>query len=163
MATRGLALTAAAVAVLSGWSVPAHAAGEIGAVALSWDAGQVKVTWTETAPIANTVKLSTGQELGTTTADGANELLVDRALMTRQAMLRRIDLDGAALDYLVNDLHRRTRRPLLAAYPHELLGRIADFAGFAGRAPRCDIDSVVQAWSSLFGAGSLPAPTGDLR
>jgi hypothetical protein len=86
-----------------------------------------------------------------------------RAQLARQAMLRRIDLDPAALDYLLNDLHRRTRRPLLAAYPHELLGRIADFAGFNGRTPRFDIDSVVQAWSSLFGAGSLPAPTGDLR
>jgi len=55
-------------------------------------------------------------------------------------------------NHLVNELHRRTRRPLLAAWPHELLGRIADFAGFAGRAPRFDVDSVAQAWSSLFGA-----------
>lgn len=86
-----------------------------------------------------------------------------RALLLRQAMVRRIELEEAAVDYLLNDLHRRTRRALLAAYPHELLGRIADFAGFAGRAPRFDIESVVQAWSSLFGAGSLPAPMGDAR
>lgn len=76
MAKRGIALAAAAVAVLSGWSVPAHAAGEISAVTLGWEAGKVKVTWTETAPTANTVTLSTGQELGTTTADDPNELLV---------------------------------------------------------------------------------------
>lgn len=86
-----------------------------------------------------------------------------RALLLRQALLRRIEVDEAALDYLVRDLHRRTRRALLAAYPHELLGRIADFASFAGRAPRFDIDSVVQAWSSLFGAGFQPAPMGDAR
>jgi len=79
-----------------------------------------------------------------------------RALVRRQARLRRIELDEVALNYLVGELHRRTRRPLLAAYPHELLGRIADFAGFAGRAPRCDIDGLVQAWSSLFGASALP-------
>ncbi len=85
MAKRGVALAAAAVAVLTGWSVPAHAAGEIGAVALSWQAGKVKVTWTEAAPVANAVKLSTGAELGTTTADGANELLVDRALIGTSA------------------------------------------------------------------------------
>lgn len=88
-----------------------------------------------------------------------------RALLRRQARLRRIDLEDVALDYLVGELHRRTRRPLLAAYPHELLGRIADFAGFAGRAPRFDIDGVIQAWSSLFGAGAVPAPLarGDAR
>lgn len=79
-----------------------------------------------------------------------------RALLRRQARLRRIELDEPALDYLVDELHRRTRRPLLAAYPHELLGRIADFAGFAGRTPRCDVDGLVQAWSSLFGASALP-------
>lgn len=79
-----------------------------------------------------------------------------RALLRRQARLRRIEVDDAALDYLVHELHRRTRRPLLAAWPHELLGRIADFAGFAGRAPRCDVDGLVQAWSSLFGASAVP-------
>ncbi len=79
-----------------------------------------------------------------------------RALLRRQARLRRIEVDEAALDYLIDELHRRTRRPLLAAWPHELLGRIADFAGFAGRAPRCDVDGLVQAWSSLFGASALP-------
>ena len=82
-----------------------------------------------------------------------------RALLRRQARLRRIEVDAAALDYLIGELHRRTRRALLAAWPHELLGRIADFAGYAGRAPRCDVDSLVQAWSSLFGASALP-PSG---
>ncbi|MGI4842969.1 MAG: ATP-binding protein [Janthinobacterium lividum] len=75
-----------------------------------------------------------------------------RALLRRQCLLRGIDADESAIDYLINELHRRTRRPLLAALPHELLGRIADFAGFAGRVPRVDVDSVAQAWSSLFGA-----------
>ena len=75
-----------------------------------------------------------------------------RALLQRQCRLRGIDPDERAIDYLINELHRRTRRPLLAAWPHELLGRIADFAGYAGRAPRFDADSVAQAWSSLFGA-----------
>jgi len=90
-----------------------------------------------------------------------------RAQLRRQARLRRIEVDEPALDYLVDELHRRTRRPMLAAWPHELLGRIADFAGFAGRAPRCDVDSLTQAWSSLFGAAALPlalpVPQGDAR
>lgn len=80
-----------------------------------------------------------------------------RALLWRQCRLRGIDADEGAVDYLISDLHRRTRRPLLAAWPHELLGRIADFAGFAGRAPRFDVPSVAQAWSSLFDSCAAPA------
>lgn len=81
-----------------------------------------------------------------------------RALLRRQCRLHGIEAEEPAIDYLIKDLHRRTRRPLLAAWPHELLGRIADFAGFAGRAPRFDVDSVAQAWSSLFGADAAPQP-----
>jgi hypothetical protein len=88
-----------------------------------------------------------------------------RALLRRQCRLRGIEADEGALDYLINELHRRTRRPLLAAWPHELLGRIADFAGFAGHAPRFDVGSVAQAWSSLFGSSAAPEPgnLGDTR
>jgi Holliday junction resolvasome RuvABC ATP-dependent DNA helicase subunit len=88
-----------------------------------------------------------------------------RALLRRECRLRGIDADETAFDYLINDLHRRTRRPLLAAWPQELLCRIADFAGFAGRAPRFDVDSVAQAWSSLFGscAALEPGNLGDAR
>ena len=75
-----------------------------------------------------------------------------RALLRRQCRVRGIDADEGAIDYLVGELHRRTRRPLLAAWPHELLDRIADFAGFAGHAPRFDCASVARAWRSLFGA-----------
>lgn len=90
---------------------------------------------------------------------------VYRALLRRQCLLRSIDADENAIDYLINELHRRTRRPLLAALPHDLLSRIADFAGFAGRVPRFDVDSVVQAWSSLFGGMAAPEPSnlGDAR
>lgn len=88
-----------------------------------------------------------------------------RAQLWRQCRLRGIDADEGAIDYLINELHRRTRRPLLAAWPHELLGRIADFAGFAGHAPRLDVNSVAQAWSSLFGscAALEPGNLGDAR
>jgi hypothetical protein len=88
-----------------------------------------------------------------------------RALLRRQCALHGIDAEERAIDYLINELHRRTRRPLLAAWPHELLGRIADFAGFAGYAPRFDVDSVAQAWSSLFGAKAAfePSNLGEAR
>ncbi|MCC2955089.1 ATP-binding protein [Massilia sp. IC2-477] len=88
-----------------------------------------------------------------------------RALVWRQCRLRGIEPDEHTIDYLINELHRRTRRPLLAAWPHELLSRIADFAGFAGREPRFDADSVAQAWSSLFGprAALEPSNLGEMR
>lgn len=76
-----------------------------------------------------------------------------RSLLRRQARLRRIDLDDSAIAFLIEHLHRRTGRALLASYPHELLGRIADFAGYTGQAPRCDVDGLTRAWCSLFGEG----------
>ena len=88
-----------------------------------------------------------------------------RALVRRHCRLRGIEPDEGTIDYLINELHRRTRRPLLAAWPYELLGRITDFAGFAGCAPRFDADSVAQAWSSLFGARAAlePSNLGEMR
>ena len=79
-----------------------------------------------------------------------------RALLRRQARQRRIDLDDSAIAFLIEHLHRRTGRALLAAYPHELLGRIADFAGLSGQAPCCDVDGLTRAWYSLFGEGDAP-------
>ncbi len=79
-----------------------------------------------------------------------------RALVRRQCRLRGIESHEDAIDYLVHELHRRTRRPLLAAWPDELLGRIADFAGFAGQAARLDCASLARAWSSLFSQEAEP-------
>jgi hypothetical protein len=78
---RTLALTlllAAPVAV----PVPAHAAGTgIGPVTIAWsDAthAKVRIAWTETTPVANTVTAGS-YELGTTTAAQPDQLLVDAA------------------------------------------------------------------------------------
>ncbi len=83
-----------------------------------------------------------------------------RALLRRQCRLRRIAFDDEAVDYLLGDLHQATGRPLLAGYPHELLGRIADFASFAGTEPRLSIDSVEQAWISMFAGCDAQATAG---
>jgi predicted ATPase with chaperone activity len=73
-----------------------------------------------------------------------------RALLVRQCRLRRIDVDDAAVDHLIERLHRQSGRALLACYPGELLDRVADFAGFAGTEPRLTIAAVEQAWRSMF-------------
>jgi hypothetical protein len=76
-----------------------------------------------------------------------------RTLLRRQCRLRRIEYDEEAADHLIERLHVRAGRALLACYPSELLDRIADFAGFAGIEPRLAIATIEQAWRSMFIAG----------
>jgi energy-coupling factor transporter ATP-binding protein EcfA2 len=80
-----------------------------------------------------------------------------RALLRRTSRLHGIDCDEAVIDHLVMRLHRASNIPLLACYPHELLGRVLDFAGFAGTEPRLTIAALEQAWSSMCTNGSAPA------
>jgi hypothetical protein len=80
-----------------------------------------------------------------------------RAMLRRAARLHGIECDETVLDHLVTRLHRASGTPLLACYPHELLGRIFDFAGFAGTEPRLTIAALEQAWNSM-SSGSAPAP-----
>jgi hypothetical protein len=81
-----------------------------------------------------------------------------RALLRRQCRLRRIEHDDAAAEFLLTRLHPAAGRPLLASYPYELLGRIADFASFAGREPRLSVASIEQAWTSMFASCSSSVP-----
>jgi energy-coupling factor transporter ATP-binding protein EcfA2 len=80
-----------------------------------------------------------------------------RALLRRASRLYGIDYDEAVIDHLVTRLHRASGTPLLAFYPHELLGRVLDFAGFAGTDPRLTIAALEQAWNSICTSGSAPA------
>ena len=80
-----------------------------------------------------------------------------RALMHRASRLHGIDCAEAMIDHLVVRLHRASGTPLLACYPHELLGRVRDFAGFAGTEPRLTIAALEQAWNSICTSGSAPA------
>jgi len=72
-------------AVLTSWglqtTLTAQAAQAVGAVQIAWAdvaQGQLKITWTESSPVANTVQLKAGalKQLGTTSAAEPNELLV---------------------------------------------------------------------------------------
>ncbi|MDB5746035.1 MAG: hypothetical protein JWP72_883 [Massilia sp.] len=80
-----------------------------------------------------------------------------RAMLRRASRLHGIDCDETVLDHLVTRLHRASGTPLLACYPHELLGRVFDFAGFAGTEPHLTIAALEQAWNSMSN-GSAPAP-----
>lgn len=72
-----------------------------------------------------------------------------RALLQRECRTRGIAFDASAADFLLARLHGRVH-PLLPSYPAELLGRIADFASYAGAAPRLTEVALAQAWRSLF-------------
>ena len=80
-----------------------------------------------------------------------------RALFRQQCRVAGIAFDELALNYLMQQLHGAQGRPLLASYPHELLARIADFAGFAGSDAQLTVASVEQAWNSLFASCDMPA------
>jgi hypothetical protein len=73
-----------------------------------------------------------------------------RALLRRQCGVLRVAYDDAAADYLLHHLHAAAARPLLASYPRELLGRVVDFASFAGATARLTVPALEQAWSSMF-------------
>jgi hypothetical protein len=73
-----------------------------------------------------------------------------RALFRHQCRIARLACDEAVLEHLLTRLHASAGRALLASYPRELLGRIADFAGFAGTTPRLTIPALEQAWASMF-------------
>ncbi|CAN7664175.1 ATP-binding protein [Pseudoduganella sp. LjRoot289] len=75
-----------------------------------------------------------------------------RVLFRQQCRAAGVALDDAGLRYLIEELHRGSGQPLLASYPREILGRIADFAGYAGQAPRLTVAALDQAWSSMFAA-----------
>jgi hypothetical protein len=85
-----------------------------------------------------------------------------RTLFRRHCRLAGIECDDAVLAHLVDALHGSAGRALLASYPGELLGRIADFASFAGTAPRLTIGALEQAWISMLagegGAVRSPQP-----
>lgn len=80
-----------------------------------------------------------------------------RTLFQRQCVLARIGYDEAVLEHLITRLHAGSGRALLASYPSELLGRIADFASFAGSSPRLTVAALEQAWASMFAGSSAAA------
>lgn len=80
-----------------------------------------------------------------------------RAVLRRTSRLHGVDCNDSVIDYLVTRLHRASGTPLLACYPHELLCRVLDFAGFAGTEPRLTIAALEQAWNSICTSGSAPA------
>jgi hypothetical protein len=83
-----------------------------------------------------------------------------RTLCRQQCRALGVEMDEEALAYLVAELHAGDAQPLLASLPREIIGRVADFAGYAGQAPHLSPATLDQAWSSIFASC---APTGARR
>jgi energy-coupling factor transporter ATP-binding protein EcfA2 len=83
-----------------------------------------------------------------------------RTLFRQQCLSAGVVFDDAALRYLVDDLHAGSGLPLLACYPREIIGRVADFAGFLGEPARLTVASLDQAWTSMFATAEGPRADG---
>jgi predicted ATPase with chaperone activity len=117
---------------------------------------------TETVPFDATVVFATNlppqqvfddaflRRIGYKVAVGPLSEPAYRSMLKRQCRLRGIDFDERACDHLLARLHAKSGQPLLASTPHELLGRIADFASFADTAPAFTAAALDQAWHSMF-------------
>jgi hypothetical protein len=99
------------------------------------------------------------RRVGYKIAVGALSAANYRALFRQQCLSAGVMYDEPSLRYLIDELHAGGGLPLLASSPHEIIGRIADFAGFNGQPPRLTIATLDQAWSSMF-AGCDPAAAG---
>jgi len=84
-----------------------------------------------------------------------------RTLFRQQCLSAGVAYDDAALRHLLDELHAGSGLPLLACYPREIIGRIADFAGFMGEPPRLSIAALEQAWIGMFATCDAPS-NGDL-
>ena len=86
-----------------------------------------------------------------------------RTLFHQQCLSTGVAYDDAALHHLLDELHAGSGLPLLACYPREIIGRVADFAGFMGEPARLSIAALEQAWTSMFATcDALPAGDADL-
>jgi len=62
---------------------------------------------------------------------------------------RSVGYDGGLVDYVIEQLHRRRRVPLLPCHPRDLLGMAIDRTTYLGR-NRLDTDSLRWAWDNYF-------------
>lgn len=86
-----------------------------------------------------------------------------RTLLRQQCLSMGVAYDEAAQRYLLDELHAGRGLPLLACYPREIIGRVADFAGFMGEPARMSMATLDQAWISMFAGGELRAVDDDME
>lgn len=73
-----------------------------------------------------------------------------RSIFMRVCEEREVPFDEAAFRSLLEDFHAGSGQPLLACYPRDLIGPIADFARYRGEPARLTQDSLQWAWHNYF-------------
>ena len=61
-----------------------------------------------------------------------------------------IPYSAEAFRYLLNELHYKEMRPLLACYPRDILGQVRDLAKYQEKAPHLDARVLDWAWNNYF-------------
>jgi hypothetical protein len=72
-----------------------------------------------------------------------------RRIWQRACAERATSYDGGLVDYVIEQLHRRRRVPLLPCHPRDLLGMALDRATYLGRG-KLDTDALRWAWDCYF-------------
>ena len=67
-----------------------------------------------------------------------------------------VAFSNSAFEWLLVTKHARERRPLLAAYPKDLVGRICDIASYRRQAAQMTNEMLEQAWQTYFLADTDP-------
>lgn len=65
-----------------------------------------------------------------------------------------IPFDEACFNYLLEELHYKENRPLLACYPRDILGQVRDQARYYDRAPQLNRGGLAWAWNNYFTAAA---------
>lgn len=77
-----------------------------------------------------------------------------RTLVRHQCLSAGVAYEETGMTYLLDELHAGSGLALLACYPGEIAGRVADFAGFMGEPARLSVAALDQAWISMFAGAS---------
>jgi hypothetical protein len=72
-----------------------------------------------------------------------------------------VQSDAEAFEYLVEQLHQSTRRPLLACYPRELLGLVVAHAIYREERAVATPETLRRAWNSYFANSGAPGAIPD--
>lgn len=75
-----------------------------------------------------------------------------RRLFDAQCASLGIAIEPGAFEYLLHQLHLRSRTPFLACYPADLLGVLRSFALYHGDVPTVTEYQLTHAWHSYFGS-----------
>jgi Mn-dependent DtxR family transcriptional regulator len=77
-------------------------------------------------------------------------------LFEQSCMQQGVKFVRSAFEWLLAELHSREKRPLLAAYPRDIVGRVAEVAQYHGRSAELSIELLEHAWQTYFISNTEP-------